>query len=95
MGKLKTHCLGPYIIIHITDRGIIQIQKLDGTHFKGLVNGSWLNDYQDSHDLVESELKKSVKKIEKREKRKREEKDKDKNSHIFSCCLCVLFLSKV
>ena len=51
-GKLRTHQLGPYIITKITDGGVVKLQKLDGTKFQGLVNGSRLKPYHDSSDLV-------------------------------------------
>ena len=59
MGKLKTHSLWLYIVIHITDGGIVKLHKLDGTPVKGLVNGSRLKPYQDSHDLVENKKQKT------------------------------------
>ena len=49
LGKFQTHSIGPCVVIHITEGGAIQLQKLDGTPFKGLVNGIWLKPYQDSH----------------------------------------------
>ena len=52
-GKLKTHWLGPYVVIQITEGGVVKLQKLDGTPFKWLVNGSQQNPYQDSHSLVD------------------------------------------
>ena len=51
-GKIKTHWLGPYIVMHITNGGAMQLHNLDGTPIKGLVNGCWVKPYQDSHDLV-------------------------------------------
>ena len=51
-GKLKTRWLGPYAVIKIAEGGTIQLEKLDGTPLKGLVNGSRINLYQDRHALV-------------------------------------------
>ena len=50
---MKTHWLGPYVVIQITEGGTIQLEKLDGTPFKALVNGSRIKPYRDSHNLVE------------------------------------------
>ena len=63
-GKFRTHWLGPSVIIHITERGVVQLQKLDGTPFNRLVNGSRLKPYQDSRTSVDwkSEGKNSKKK---------------------------------
>ena len=38
-GKLRTHWLGPYIIMKITDGGAVKLLKLDGTEVQGMVNG--------------------------------------------------------
>ena len=46
--KLQTHWMGPYFVFQFTKRGAVKLQKLDGTPFKGLVNGSWLKPYQGS-----------------------------------------------
>ena len=43
--KLKTHWLGPYVVKEITDGGAVKLEKLDGTKFRGLINGSRLNPY--------------------------------------------------
>ena len=40
---MKIHWLGPYVVIEITKGGEVQLEKLDGTPLRGLVNGSWLN----------------------------------------------------
>ena len=45
LGKLKTPWLGPYRIAHITDAGVVKLQKLDGTYVVGMVNGSRLKPY--------------------------------------------------
>ena len=39
-GELKMQWLGPYIINFITNRGVVQLQQLDGVMFPNLVNGS-------------------------------------------------------
>ena len=52
-GKFRTHWLGPYVVIHITKGGAVQLQKLDGTPFKGLVNRIRLKPYHDSRILVD------------------------------------------
>ena len=49
----RTHLLGPYFTIHITEGGAVQLHKLYGTPFKGLVNGIRLKPYQDSRTLVD------------------------------------------
>ena len=38
----------------------MQLQKLDGTPFKGLMNGILLKPFQDSYDLVDWKKKKHV-----------------------------------
>ena len=40
LGKLQMHWLGPYVIHFITDRGVTQLQQLDGALLPKLVNGS-------------------------------------------------------
>ena len=45
--------MGPYVVIKITKGGAIQLEKLDGTPIKEMVNGSRLKPYQDSHDLLD------------------------------------------
>ena len=44
-GKFQMHWVGPYIIKEITDRGIVQLTKLNGEHFLGRVNGIRLKPY--------------------------------------------------
>lgn len=39
------HWLGPYVINEITDRGAVQLVKLNGDPFPRKVNGSRLNPY--------------------------------------------------
>ena len=51
-GKLKTPCLGPYRITHITDAGVVKLQKLDGTYVIGMVNRSRLKLYYDMHNIL-------------------------------------------
>ena len=50
-GKLKTHWLGPYVIMHMTDAGVVKLQRLDGTYVTGMVNGSLLKPYYDGHNF--------------------------------------------
>eukprot|EP00253_Pinus_taeda_P030630 PITA_30630 len=45
LGKFKMHYLGPYVIKDITDRGKVQLVKLNGEPFPGKVNGSRLKPY--------------------------------------------------
>ena len=35
-GKIRTYQLGPYIVIHIIEGGVVKLKKLNGTPFKGL-----------------------------------------------------------
>ena len=51
-GKLKTHWLGPYRIVHITDAGAVKLQKLDGTYVVGMVNGSRPKPYYVMHNIL-------------------------------------------
>lgn len=44
-GKFQMHCLGPYVMKEITDRGMIQLSKLNEEPFLGRVNGSQLKLY--------------------------------------------------
>ena len=39
LGKLKTHWLGPYVVAHITEAGVVKLHKLDGTPVVGMING--------------------------------------------------------
>ena len=39
-GKLKTHWLSPYMVVHITKVGAVKLHKLDGTSVAGMINGS-------------------------------------------------------
>ena len=52
VGKLKTHWLGPYLTAHITDMGAIKLYNIDGTYVIGMVNGSFLKPYYDSHNIL-------------------------------------------
>ena len=44
-GKWKTHWLGPYVIAHITEIGVVKLHKLDGTPLVGMINGIRLKPY--------------------------------------------------
>ena len=46
-GKLQMHWLGPCVIHFITDGGAVQLQQFDGALLSKLVNGGWINTYQD------------------------------------------------
>ena len=81
-GNLRAHRLGPYIVIQIIVGGVVKLKKLDGTPFKGLVNEIQLKPYQDSHNFIYLELKKSWKKwweMRKEKGENKQEKEKDKN----------------
>ena len=52
LGKLKTHWLGPYVVVHITEVGTVKLHKLDGTPVAGMINGSQLKPYLDDCDTV-------------------------------------------
>ncbi len=45
LGKFKMHCLGPYVIKEVTDKGVVQLVKLNGEPFPGKVNGNRFNPY--------------------------------------------------
>ena len=47
-GKFKMAWLGPYIINHITDGGIVQLENLSGELIQERVNGSKLKLYKDN-----------------------------------------------
>ena len=51
-GKLKTHWLGPYNIVHISDAGAVKLQKLNGINVAGIVNGSFPKPYYDTHNIL-------------------------------------------
>ena len=51
LGKLKTHWLGPYTIVHITDAAAVKLQKLNGTYVLGIVNGSIMKPYYYGHNI--------------------------------------------
>ena len=48
--KMKTHWLGPYVVIEITNRAAVKLEKIDGTEVRGLINGSQLKPYFDNYD---------------------------------------------
>ena len=66
---MKTHCLGPYVIIQIIEKGTIQLEEINGAPFKGLVNGSRINPYQDNHSLVDLKKNKNKNKWKARQKK--------------------------
>ena len=39
LGKLKTHWIGSYVVVHITEVGAVKLHKLDGTLVVGMING--------------------------------------------------------
>ena len=50
LGKLKTHWLGPYVVKEISDGGAMELEKLDGTKVRGIINGSRLKPYFGNRD---------------------------------------------
>jgi hypothetical protein len=52
LGKFQMHWLGPYVIKFVTNVGVVQLEKLNGEVVEGLVNGSWLKLYRDSHNFA-------------------------------------------
>ena len=50
LDKLKMHWLGPYVITHITDAGVVKLHKLDGTPFVIMINNIHLKPYYDGCD---------------------------------------------
>lgn len=47
LGKFQMHWLRPYVINDILDGGIVQLAKLNGEVFPGIINGSMLKVYRD------------------------------------------------
>ena len=43
------HWLGPYRIEYITEARAVKLSNLDGELREGLINGSQMNPYRDSH----------------------------------------------
>ena len=52
LGKLKTHWLGPYVVVHITEASAVKIHKLDGTPVVGMINGSQLKPYHNDYGTI-------------------------------------------
>ena len=52
LGKLKTHWLGPFVVVHITAVGAVKLHKLDGTPVVGMINGSCLKPYRDDYGMA-------------------------------------------
>ena len=50
--KIKMHWLGPYVVVHITEVGVVKPHKLDGTLVVGMINGSRLKPYRDDGTTV-------------------------------------------
>ena len=50
--KLRTHWLGPYLVVHITDASVVKLQKLDDTYVMCMVNDSFLKPYYDGHNIL-------------------------------------------
>lgn len=44
-GKFRMHSLGPYVVKEVTNRGEVQLVKLNGEPFPGKVNDSHLKPY--------------------------------------------------
>ena len=47
--KCRTHWLGPYEVVYVTEGGSAQLKTLNGEWKEGLVNGSQLKLYYDNH----------------------------------------------
>jgi hypothetical protein len=47
-GKFRTHWLGPYKIVYVTEGGATQLKTLNGEWNEGLVNRSRLKLYYDN-----------------------------------------------
>jgi hypothetical protein len=47
-GKFQVHLLGPYVIQHVTEEGVAQLETLNGEVLGGMVNGSRLKLYRDN-----------------------------------------------
>lgn len=47
VSRIKTHCLGLYIIKNISNGGAVKLAKLNGQLIPGQVNGSRLKAYRD------------------------------------------------
>ena len=52
LGKLKMHWLGPYIVAHINEAGVVKLHKLDGTPVASMINGNRLKPYRDGCDMA-------------------------------------------
>jgi hypothetical protein len=50
------HWLGPYVIKHVTEAGVVQLETLNGEVLGGMVNGSRLKLYRDSQPLPRTNL---------------------------------------
>ena len=48
LGKFYMHWLGPYQVRHVTEGGVSNLVKLDGTMLPTMVNGSRLKLYRDN-----------------------------------------------
>jgi hypothetical protein len=42
------HWLGPYVIQHVMEAGVAQLETLNGEPLGDMVNGSWLKLYRDN-----------------------------------------------
>jgi hypothetical protein len=47
LGKFQLHWLGPYVIKHVMEVGVAQLETLDGEALGGMVNGIRLKLYRD------------------------------------------------
>jgi hypothetical protein len=47
------HWLGPYVIKHVTETGVAQLETLNGEFLGGMVNGSRLKLYRDGRPYVQ------------------------------------------
>jgi hypothetical protein len=48
-GKFQIHWLGLYVIIFVTEVGVVQLDKLNEETIEGLINGNRLKLYRNSH----------------------------------------------
>ena len=52
LGKFRMRCFLPYEIKYVTERGVIQLQNLNGELMYGLINGIQLKLYRDIRTFI-------------------------------------------